>query len=392
MEPRPLMSNAEGVPTVEQALSRVMALSAGLAERANESEQLRGVPEASIRAFLEAGLHKMIQPQRFGGWGMGWETHVAAAIEWGKADGSQGWVLTRFGDQAQLVGMFEQQAQEEVWGEDPATLVSGSLAPRGRLVPTSGGYLASGQWSWASGIDQAKWLLAGGVIEESEKRRRIYFLVPKSQASVNDDWQVSGLSGTGSKSFTLEDVFVPLHRILESKDSAEGTAPGGKVNPEPVYRFPREGFSLALACVPLGVAATMIEDFIAMVRDTPKRGVRVPTNFAAALRIAESRAEVDAASVWALTAARATMQMLGRGEQPSAEQRALNTLRAGYATQLAARAADRLWAGAGAKAIFLTNRLPRRLCDIHAATAHEALSWDHCAAPYGTLRLGESAS
>jgi Acyl-CoA dehydrogenase, C-terminal domain len=83
------------------------------------------------------------------------------------------------------------------------------------------------------------------------------------------------------------------------------------------------------------------------------------------------------------------MQMLERGETPTAERRAINSLRAAFAGVSAARAADRLFAAAGAKGNHLSNRLQLHLLDIHAAGAQDEMSWDSTASSYGRVRLGE---
>jgi hypothetical protein len=164
------------------------------------------------------------------------------------------------------------------------------------------------------------------------------------------------------------------------------------VNLEPTYRFPRRGAFLALASVPVGVGYTMLEEFVELATDSARRGKRAEQNYATALRIAESRADLDAARLSAVAAARETMEMLVRGETAGFERRTLNSLKSAYAAMVSARAADRIFAAGGGKANFLSNRLHRGLLDIHAANAHVAVAWDMAAAKYGRLRLGEDVS
>jgi alkylation response protein AidB-like acyl-CoA dehydrogenase len=285
------------------------------------------------------------------------------------------------------------EAQDEVWADDPTTLASTCFAPLGRMVAKNGGYVVSGRWSFSSGIDHAKWILAGAMLHTDRgPPRYVFFLAPKSAATVIDDWHVTGLAGTGSKSFVFDELFVPPHRILDGDDHNNGTGPGIQVNPEPTYRFPRRGAFIALASVPVGVGYTMLEDFVALATDSARRGKRAEQNYATALRIAEARADLDAASLSATAAARETMEMIVRGETPGFERRTLNSLKSAYAAMVAARAADRIFAAAGGKANFLSSRLQRGLLDIHAANAHVAVAWDMAAAKYGRLRLGEDVS
>jgi 3-hydroxy-9,10-secoandrosta-1,3,5(10)-triene-9,17-dione monooxygenase len=385
--------SAPNIPTPAEVVARATALAPALASRADECERRRCVPEATIADYIDAGLHKIMQPQRYGGWGMGWDTLCESAVEFGKGDGSQAWVLTVYGDHAHMLGTFEAEAQDEVWADDPTTLASTCFAPLGKMARKDGGYVVSGKWSFSSGIDHAKWILAGAMLHEGAGAPQyVFFLAPKSSAKVIDDWHVTGLAGTGSKSFTMDEVFVPPHRILLGDDHHNGTGPGIKVNPEPTYRFPRRGAFVALASVPVGVGYTMLEDFVALATDSARRGKRAEQNYATALRIAECRADLDAARLSATAAARETMEMLERGETPGFERRTLNSLKSAYAAMVAARAADRLFAASGAKGNFLSSRLQRSLLDIHAASTHVAVAWDMAAAKYGRLRLGEDVS
>jgi len=376
-------------PSSADLVGRAAALAPKLAERASACLRLRRVPDETVADFIATGLHRLPQPQRFGGCESGVEAQAAATIELGKGDGSQGWALASYVDAAGQLGSFGSQAQEEVWGEDATALLAAALAGRGRLEVKRGDYLASGTWSCAAGIDQARWLIARGVIEQGDQRRRVSLLVPKSTVTVLDDWNVTGLAGTGAKSFTLDAVPVPAHRVLEEQARREDSGPIERANPEAARRSPREGASLVLAGVPLGIAATMLEEFVALACDTAKRGARVHSNFATSLRIAESKAEIEAATLAVLEAASETTRMRERGEQVGAERRALNELAAAYAALATARAAGRLFGGGGAKVNLLSNRLQRHLLDIHAIGAMEPFVWDTTASTYGRLRLGE---
>jgi alkylation response protein AidB-like acyl-CoA dehydrogenase len=319
---------------------------------------------------------------------MGWDVLCETAIEYGKGCASQGWVLTVYGDHAQLVGAFPREAQDEVW-DDPRTLTSTCFAPQGRMTPKNGGYVVSGKWSFSSGIDHADWLLAGAMLAEGDKKpRQVFFAAPKSAATVIDDWFVAGLAGTGSKSFTMDEVFVPSHRILDYQESVEGTGPGALVNPAPLYRYPRRGTGSALASVPIGAAMGMLDDFAALCRDKARRGRRAASEAMTALRIAEAAAELDCARFLVVDSSRQMMEVVGRGEKPSVERRLTNRRNSAYAAQLAVRAVDRIFASAGGGSIYLSSRLQRAFRDVHAGAAHVSIAWDLVAAPYGYLRLG----
>ena len=106
-----------------------------------------------------------MQPSAYGGFGLGWNVLVEMAIELGRGCASQAWVLSIYGDHAQWVGTFPRAAQDDVWGSDPQALVCTCYAPMGTARAVDGGFVVSGRWSFASGIDHASWLNAGATLD-----------------------------------------------------------------------------------------------------------------------------------------------------------------------------------------------------------------------------------
>ena len=49
---------------------------------------------------------------------------------------------------------------------------------------------------------------------------------------------MNGLSGTGSKSIVIKDVFVPSHRVLNTQLIYGGPSPGSEINPGPLSKVP----------------------------------------------------------------------------------------------------------------------------------------------------------
>ena len=141
-----------------------------------------------------------------------------------------------------LVSTFEAQAQEDVWGKNHNALTAASFDPQGRARRVEGGFLFNGKHGFSSGVDYANWVICGGYIVDGEKRDGPhFFLVPRADITIIDDWRTMGLAGTGSKSFVIDKAFIPAHRFLDGKQSREGRGPGVKVNTAAVYRTPRGG-------------------------------------------------------------------------------------------------------------------------------------------------------
>ena len=371
------------MPTADEMIARARALAPKLAARAAACETLRRAPDETIADFLAADLHRAMQPARYGGYELGWNVLVEMAIELAQGCASQAWVLSIYGDHAQWVGTFPREAQDDVWGSDPRALITTCYAPMGKAARAKGGVVVSGRWSFASGIDHATWLNSGAMLDG----RHVMLLLPKDQAEIVDDWDVSGLSGTGSKTFVLDEVFVPEHRMLDEIDFAEGTSPGGRANAAPLYRYPRRT-TADLAGVLVGAALGMLEEFCNLNRDRAKRGRRAAAEDITQLTIAETAVELDCAKWLIVESTRKMMETIARGETATTERRVVNRRNQASATMMSTRAASRLFAAAGGGALYASSCMQRLFRDIHAGASHFSLSFDNAAAPYGQFRLG----
>ena len=93
-----------------------------------------------------------------------------------------------------------------------------------------GGYRATGRWEFASGVRQASWLGAHVQIVEADGTRRRHadgapvvrtILFPVASAALHDVWDVIGLKGTGTDSYSIEELFIP-ERFAAPRDEADG--------------------------------------------------------------------------------------------------------------------------------------------------------------------------
>jgi 3-hydroxy-9,10-secoandrosta-1,3,5(10)-triene-9,17-dione monooxygenase len=375
-------------PTPEEFLARARALKVKVRERADESERLRRMPDATVADFLALELHRIMLPIRFGGCQYGWDVWCECLLELAQGDGSQAWAMMVHNEYVQLLGACSERLQEEVWGTNPRALISSSFQPVGKVERKDGGYMLStisARWSFSSGIDEASWLIVGGMAPE---RGHTYFIVPRDVVTIVDDWYVAGLAGSGSKSFTIAETFVPDYRTITDQELNDGRGPGVRADSPAIYRYPRKaGAGLGIAAVPLGVAFGMLEDFKALARERVQGG-RAPADQPTGLRISECAAELDAAKSVMLESAREFMRVLERGEAPTVEQRVHARRTAGYAALIAQRTSEKLYAAAGSAAIHLSSPLQRAFRDIHAGANHIGVSWETSASPFGEVSLG----
>ena len=77
---------------------------------------------------------------------------------------STAWVLGVVGIHPFQLALYDDKAQNEVYGDDPDTLVSSSYAPLGQVEVVDGGFKLSGHWQWSSGSEHCEWALLGALV------------------------------------------------------------------------------------------------------------------------------------------------------------------------------------------------------------------------------------
>ena len=375
------------VPTREELLDRARALVPALRERAAACEKARMVPAETIADYRAAGLIRMSMPRRYSGYELGWDVLCEVSQILAAACGSQAWIHRICADHAQMVSTFPPQAQDDVWGDDHNVLVSAAFDPTGRARPTEGGWRFSGRHGFSSGIDHCDWHICGGFIEDGDNLDGPhFFLVPKTDITVIDDWFVMGLAGTGSKSFEVKDVFVPAHRFLNGPEARRGVNPGLAVNKAPVYRTPRGGItSTGFAALAVGMARGLVEDWIAYTRPRKSRGIPIADKQSTQIIAARSAAEVDAAEALNLGTVRNAMRVLEEGGTLSPFDLATARRNVAFACKLSLKAGTRVFNAAGGRALFAGTTLERQYRNLLGAVSHHGVVWDVAATGWGQM-------
>jgi alkylation response protein AidB-like acyl-CoA dehydrogenase len=389
------MSDTTTARTVKGAelLSLAKELVPTLRERAATAEKLRCIPPESIDDLRKAGLFRTLQPAVLGGYELPLDEAVLITSIVAEGCGSSGWVQGVYSDHCATLGMFDGQAQKDVWGESPDSLISSGFMPTGKVVRVDGGYRLSGRWSFSSGCDYADWALVRSFVPgtaATDPPELYMFLVPRTEYTIIDNWYVMGLNGTGSKDFELNgEVFVPEHRVIRNKDLADGTGPGSEFNSGALYRLPRMStvpFSIVAPLI--GIAEAAFQVIVQGMRKRSSGDRRTAPEGAIHARIANSAAEIDAVRALMQKDCREAMEIINGGGRLTIEQRARNRRDIAYVAYQCTQAVDRLFAAAGGSNIYLHSDAQRLLRDIHTAGQHISFGWDLAATTYGRVVFG----
>lgn len=361
-----------------EIVARARALQPALRARAGQAESERHVPVKTVADFKAAGLIRMTQPARFGGYEMGWDTLCEVAQTLAAADGAQGWIQAIMADHAVLLGTWDEAAQADVWGATPDAVMSASLDPKGIARPCDGGYMFAGSFGFASGIDHADWLICGGFVVDGDRRDGPhFFLLPRADVAIVDDWQTAGLEGTGSKSFEVEEVFVPAHRWLDGPSARAGRAVGTKTNTAPVYRLPRGGLTpTVFAAMAVGMAQGLLGEWLSYTSSRTSRDGAMGSHPASHIIAGECSAQIAAAEALYLGTIRDAMRRVAAGEELSDGYILAAKRNASWAARTALEAGTRLFNTGGGRAIFKSNVMQRQYRNLVAAAAHYSIAWE----------------
>ena len=380
--------------TPEEYLARARALLPAIRERAPYAEQLRRLPDETFKEFQEAGLFRAIQPQRYDGYELDPSVFYQAVMDIGTVCGSSAWVLGVVGVHNWHLGLFEPQAQEDVWHDDSSVQLSTSLAPTGTVERVDGGFHLRGRWSFSSGCDFCQWVVLGGLVPPTHAGAPPdlrSFLVPRGDYSIDDNWHVVGLCGTGSKDIVVQEAFVPEYRTHSYLDAFHLRNPGMAVNDAPLFRLPFGSvFPYSLVAPAIGVALGALHLFrdYTQTRVSVRDGARAAEDPFMQLRLAEAAAAVDTARDWLLRCFAEMMCLARAGQEIPLEQRARYRWGAAKAMDWSVQAVDLLFEASGGRAIFLTNPLQRAWRDIHAMRAHAGNNLERAAAVFGRSEFG----
>ncbi|NMD55762.1 MULTISPECIES: 3-hydroxy-9,10-secoandrosta-1,3,5(10)-triene-9,17-dione monooxygenase oxygenase subunit [Tsukamurella] len=379
--------------SVDAVLAEVAELLPTLRDRAQETEDARRIPAESIKALQKSGFFRLLQPKRYGGFEADPEVFYTAVKMLAGACGSTGWVSSILGIHPWNVALFDDRAQQEVWGEDQDTLISSSYAPMGKSEIVEGGYRLSGKWSFSSGCDHGTWALLGGpAFKDGKPVDFLTYLVPISDYTINDVWRTVGLRGTGSNDIVVDDVFVPEHRALSFQLVSKCKGPGQEVNTSPLYKMPFGSVHPSTITAPIiGMAQGAYDAHVEHQRKRVRAayaGESAKEDPFAMVRVAEAGSEIDAAWLQLISNINEEYALVKAGEKIPFNLRLKVRRDQVRGTERAIFAVDRMFENSGGRALAEGTPIQRFWRDAHAGRVHAANDPERAYKMFGTGEFG----
>lgn len=362
-----------------QLYADARALVPVLKTRQEETAELGKLTDETITAMQKAGFFRIMQPKRYGGFEL--EPHVFFEVQQILAEGcmSTAWVLGVVAIHNWQMGMYDDQAQQDVWGKDSSTLISSSYMPVGKVEVVEGGYKLSGKWGFSSGSKHCEWAFLGAIVPPQEAGGAPdyrTFLVPRGDYEIIDNWNVCGLEGTGSNDILIKDaVFVPEHRTHRAEDGFTGNNPGCAVNNSYSFTMPfGQIFTRAVACSSIGALQGVVNNYIAVNKDRVglNDGAKTAEDPNAQMALAEAVAAIDECKAILKQDLDYFVDHAKEKKAMDINERILRRFNASRISRRCAEAVNQMFISCGAQGIFKSHPLNRAWLDINCGRTHVA--------------------
>lgn len=380
------------IPTREELVRRVSDLAPVIRGNAAWSEQNKRLHDETIDALADAGIFKLRVPTRFGGYEADTRTIVDVAAELGRADGSTAWIASVYWIPTWMVGLFPDHVQDEVFST-PDVRVCGTLSPSAMAAPADGGVIVNGKWGFISGAWHSQWQEIVAIqVDPEGTPMPILALVPMADLRIVDDWDTSGLRGTGSVSTVAQDVFVPADRVMPLGAILGGQSASQANAGASIYRAPLLPVASASSVGSvLGMARAAMETFLERLPNRKITYTGYESQAAAPrthLQVAEAAMKIDEAEFHAHRLAELVDGKAGRGEPWSVAERVKARAEMGGVVQRGKAAVDILAQASGGSSIYSDVSIQRIARDVAAVNLHALMHPDTNAELYGRILCG----
>ena len=387
----PEIQESVSAETTREWVERARALKPLLEAAAPTIEETQSIPDNVLDALHEAQMFRTVLPRSVGGAELNPAAHAQVVAAIAEGDASVAWCMAQSTCASMGAGYMEPHIAQEIFGDPRAVFTFGFTRgdPPCLALPVEGGWTISGIWTFASGNRIATWLGGhcrlcddtGEPLKHPDGRfveRTMLF--PRSAATIHEGtWDVMGLCGTGSDTYSVSDLFVPsAYSMVARVTASDHNKPeDAQLAPEPerrekgiLYRHSMQLVaSSGLSSVAIGAAQATLDAFIEVAKKkTPSNAISLRDDSHIQGIIAQADAKICSARVW-------LVQLLDQAWDECATTGLVSfplriKLRQACSHQIdsAREAVDMLFLEAGATAIFKSNPFERRFRDVHTVS------------------------
>lgn len=361
-------------------VDRVKALQPLIARHAAEAEEQGRIIPPVFEALKAAGLFRITTARRAGGEGGSMRTFVETVADIGKTCPGSAWAYGILTASTGMVSSLPARITQLLLrrGDELSCFVG---AKTGVAVKTGDGYVVTGQWPYASGCLHADWALCGVIVRDESGAQidsgSLFIDLASDQVEIVRDWNVAGLSASGSNRVKADGHHVPTVLFVSDSEMADMASFVGANPPEPRDLWPHEPqFGLTVLPSMLGAATGLLEAVGQKMNDRPIIGWqydRQSDSQQLLAKLGEAAIKIDSAWMHVLRACDVVDRIAQ--ERPATIMEKVKTQAdCGYAMRLVREAADILLDIAGPSTFALSSPTQRLWRDLSVGSRHNALN------------------
>lgn len=357
------------------APERAHALQPLLDQHGAEMDRRRELTPEVVDALIGQDMLRLLLPKSLGGQELPLLDYckTVEAIAW--ADASAAWFVNQSNvSSATSAAAMPHEAAAAFFGTPGVGLAWGARNGTSKAIRVDGGYRLSGKWSFASGGRHTTWMGAHSAVQNPDgtphqrygKPDDRSFVFKRSDAQITDDWFVLGLRGTGSDTYTVEDLFIP-DAHAPARDALQERRESG-----PIYTIMSTLLYASGFCsVTLGVARHLLETYIEVARGKHSRASinSMAANNAVQREIALLEARLSAARAFLHVEVREAYEAASNGRL-DVDHRMRLRLATTYGMNEATDVSIAAYRAAGTTSMLNSGPFERRFRDAMSASQH----------------------
>ncbi|MGH8694880.1 MAG: acyl-CoA dehydrogenase family protein [Burkholderiales bacterium] len=378
--------------TTREWVERAKALKPLLEAAAPRIEASKTLPPDVMDALHEARMFRTVLPRSVGGAELDPATHAQVVAAIAEGDASAAWCIAQSACASMATAYVDPKVLQDIWADPRAVFTFGFTSgnPPCLAVPVKGGWKINGTWTFGSGNRVATWLgghcrlcdESGTPLKHPDGRFvERTMLIPRSSVTVRDDtWDVMGLCGTGSDTYSVTDLFVPTEYSVVPRVSARDhqLPEGVRAEPEPerrekgmLYRHSMQLVASAgLSSVAVGIAQATLDAFLPLARKKSpfNANLSLRDDSWVQARFAQADAKLCSARSWLIQLLHQAWDECVTQGEVSFPVRIKLRQACTYQIDASREVVTMLFLEAGATAIFKSNPFERRFRDVHTVS------------------------
>jgi alkylation response protein AidB-like acyl-CoA dehydrogenase len=367
-------SASSALDSLLDAVERIRPI---IEEHAAQSEAQRALAAPVYDAMRDAGLFRTLAPKTFGGL----ELHPTEAYQvWeavARIDSAAAWNLQISSAISTFASRLPTEGGKEAFERGPDTIFAGGFFPPGLAVRVNGGWRVTARTPFASGCNRAHWFVVP-IVEVDDQSSKfdptredppsIITYIPRDEIDLVDTWHTVGMRGTFSADVSVDDVFVPDHRVAYLEEHTD---------PAPAFAGPLYGTTPwpgihGETIVSLGIAGAAIDKLVDLAaRKTPGSSrIALRDREMAQHHAGKARALVDASRDSLHAAISEAYRDAERDRVLSEATKMRCQLAACFGAEACVQAVDLVCEAAGTTAIRIEHGIERHHRDVHVLARH----------------------